>query len=227
MRRRRRQHFDGIIDQAFVSTESITKDQLTALACISQPSTFTVNPPASGPVPFDTTFHFDVSVSNNDVGFCTPNSYFLFFNSFDPTISTQVDPPGFFQSVPPSTSVTFGTEVTANDEADVGIHPIDFTIQDFGGSQFEILQGALSFQVAQPTGCFVSTSRELMILDVSVVDDPVRSPPATSVGAVDAGAIDEPDGGMVGQGPIPVPPKTSGSAGTGIADSRSRFGPGE
>jgi hypothetical protein len=215
------QHFDGVIDEVFVSTESITKDQLTALACISRPSTFTVNPPASGPVPFDTAFHFDISVSNNDVGFCAPNSYFLFFESSDPTISTQVDPPGFFQSVPSSTSVTFGTEVTATDEADVGVHPVDFVIQDFGGSQFEFLQGALSFQVAQPTGCFVSPSRELMILDVSVVDDPVRAPPATSVGTADAGAIDEPDSGMAGQGPIPVPPGTSGSAGVGagIADS--------
>ena len=45
------QHFDGIIDEVFVTMQPISKDALTALACISHPSTLAVNPPTSGPGP--------------------------------------------------------------------------------------------------------------------------------------------------------------------------------
>src|SRR4030095_5289863 len=41
--------------------------------------------------------------------------------------------------------------------------------------KFEFLQGQLTYEVAEPTGCFVRAKRELMITDLSVVDDPVRT----------------------------------------------------
>jgi hypothetical protein len=202
------QHFDGIIDEVFVSTENITKDQLTALSCIQHPSTLAITPPVSPPVPFDTAFHYDIAVSNNDVGFCAPSSYNLFFEGFDPNISTVVDPPGNFQSnVPPGTTVTFGVDVTASENASIGVQSIPFIVENFGPA-FEALFGSLSFDVAQPTGCFVFTSRELMITDVSVVDDPVRAGSTTGPGAdggtggglVDAGVV-----GVDAVGPVPPP----------------------
>ena len=38
------QFLHGVIDEVFVSTEEISKDVLTALSCVSRPSTFTVSP---------------------------------------------------------------------------------------------------------------------------------------------------------------------------------------
>src|SRR5262249_50052233 len=73
------QHFSGIIDEVFLSTANVSKDQLTALACITEPSTFSVTPLAGGPVPFDTPVHYDVLATNNDLGFCQPKSYDFFF----------------------------------------------------------------------------------------------------------------------------------------------------
>ncbi len=212
------QFFDGIIDEVFVSTQNISKDQLTALSCISQPSTLAVSPTDSGPVPFDTSFHYNVSVTDNDVGFCQPAQYDMFFESFDPTLNTVIEPPGFFPSVPPETTVTFGVDVTATDEANPGPVSIPFAIQNF--SSFEFISGALSFDVAQPTGCFGFTSRELMITDVSVVDDPVRAGGNNGGGGggSDAGIpiLDSGVGSVDASVGPPPPPKGLSPAATGV-----------
>jgi concanavalin A-like lectin/glucanase superfamily protein len=219
------QFLDGIVDEVFVSTQVISSDTLTALACISRPTTLAVNPPTSGPVPFDTTFHYDVSVNDNNIGFCPGTSYDLFVNSSDPGITTNVDQPSFVQGVQPGSSVTFGIEVSGSDFAEVGVHQIPFEVEGFnssGFSNFEFLTGQLSFELAQPTGCFVSTSRELMILDTSVVDDPVRTfGVAAGGGFADGGPVGE--GGVVefdasvgvasgGGDPVPAPAVSAGNS---------------
>lgn len=207
------QFFDGIIDNVFVSTEDITKDQLTALSCISAPTTLAVTPADSGPVPFDTAFHYNIAVTDNDIGFCQPSQYNMFFDSFDPTLNTVVDPPGFFPSVNPGQTVTFGADVTATEEANPGPHSISFQVDNFGPT-FEFIPGTLSFDVAEPTGCFVFITRELMITDVSVVDDPVRTAGIAGSGS-DAGA----DSGVAVFGdasvsPQPIPPLADGALAT-------------
>jgi hypothetical protein len=179
------QHFDGIIDEVFLSTQAITKDELTALACISKPSTFTVNPAKGGPVQFDTTVHYDVAVTNNDTGFCQPAQYDIFFNffrgfdggGFDPTIQAVFDPPSFAPNVQPGATVTFGAEVTPTIDTIPGEHRIPFDIDRFSkfGPGFQQLFGDLTLEVAAPTGCVVFTRRELMITSTSVVDDPIRT----------------------------------------------------
>jgi hypothetical protein len=63
----------------------------------------------------------------------------------------------------------------------------------------------LDYDVAQPTGCFVTTRRELMITSTSVVDDPVRtfgnSQPGFFFGVTDGGL-----GGIDGGVGVPVLP---------------------
>jgi hypothetical protein len=179
------QHFDGIIDEVFVSTEAISKDTLTALACVPRPSTFTVNPATSGPVPFDTTVHYDITVSNNDVGFCPAKEYELFFSNgvFSGDGGTSgagitVSPSFFFSSISPGATMTFGTDVTGSDSADPGVHQVPFVIDAFENTppfSFEQLSGQLTYELTVPTGCFVFSRRELMITNTSVVDDPVRT----------------------------------------------------
>jgi hypothetical protein len=167
------QFFKGILDEVFVSTQDISKDVITALACIARPSTFTVSPASSGLTPVDTNVHYDVAVSDNDVGFCQLRNYQFSVSSSDPGISANVDFTGFFQSASPGQTVTFGVEVSGTEDADPGVHQISFQIFDFSQS-FDQLFGQLTFDLEPPSGCFVFKKRELMITDTSVVDDPVR-----------------------------------------------------
>src|SRR6187431_207917 len=166
------QFFNGTIDEVFLTTQTITADVLTSQACIARPSTLTVNPATSGPVPPDTTVAYDVSVTNNDVGSCQAKPYQMFFTQFEPGFSTDVQPN--FQFLSAGSTGTFGAHVTGSDAAEPGVHSIPFIVDAFGSS-FEQLNGQVTYELTAPTGCFVRTRRELMITDISVVDDPVRA----------------------------------------------------
>jgi hypothetical protein len=223
------QHFDGIIDEVFVSTEAISKNTLTALACIQHGSTLAVSPATSGPVPFNTTVHYDLSIADNDVGFCDPRNYNLFFQGTDPGISASFDPPGPFATAQPGTTANIGVEVTGSDLADPGIHQVPFVVQDFEQQptfSFETLFGQLTYELAVPTGCFVFTKRELMITSTSVVDDPVRTfgnttPGSGGGGGFDAGVPPPPlDGGAP---PPPPPPPAPTDAGTNPTEGAWSF----
>jgi hypothetical protein len=169
------QYLNGIIDEVFVSTQAITKDQLAALSCISRPTTMSVNPLTSPPTPFDTSTHFDVAVTDNDIGGCGEKDYNMFFNFFDPTLNINFQ--DSFQPAFPGQTVTFSLDITPTEDADPGLHQLPFVVDAFtnfnGG--FEQLNGQMNLDVQAPTGCFVFTKRELMITNTSVVDDPVRT----------------------------------------------------
>jgi hypothetical protein len=174
-----KQFFDGIIDEVFVSTQAISASTLTDLACISQPSTLAVSPATSGPVPFDTTVHYDVVATDNDIGFCGPRDYQMFFGNVDSGITTSFDSGQFLTGIQPGQVADFGVDVTGSDSADPGVHELPFTVFDFTQSgnnfNFEQLTGQLTYELTVPSGCFVFTSRELMIKSTSVVDDPTRT----------------------------------------------------
>ncbi len=195
------QHFDGIIDEVFLTMQPISKDALTALACISRPTTVAVSPLTSGPVPFDTTVHYNIAVADNDVGFCPQSSYEVFNSgALDPGFTASFSP--FFANAAPGTTVPFGADVTGSDDADPGVHQIPFTVFRFGQT-FEQVAGQLTYELATPTGCFVTSRRELMITDPSVVDDPVRT----------FGVFDPPFGGF--DGGVQVDDASSGSGSSG------------
>ena len=64
--------------------------------------------------------------------------------------------------------------VTAGETPAPGVYPIPFFVQDF--SNFgNFLQGQVTFDLVPPTGCFVFITRELMLTDLSVVEDPIRT----------------------------------------------------
>jgi hypothetical protein len=201
------QHLDGIVDEVFVSTQDISKDTLTALSCIHRPSALAINPLTSGPVPFGTTVHYDISVTDNDVGACQPAFYEAFFEQFDPTIETSLNP-SFGQALPGQT-ITFGADVTGTEDADPGVHLLSFAVENFGAS-FEFLIGELTYEMEAPQGCFVSTRRELMITSTAVVDDPVRTAGVFDPGF---GGFPNDDGGVRGAGGFAT--GTGGSTGFG------------
>jgi hypothetical protein len=263
------QHFSGVIDEVWLSTNQVSKEEVMALSCIRRPSNFAVTPAHGGPVPFDTAVNYQISVTNNDIGRCGPSPYQLFFNVFGVTEAQAFAPaaddggtttgsggaaggsttggsagsfgtgsttttggpvgaggsigtggpvgagggpvgaggssvrdsgragsfgeggtppppppnanagirviPNFaFLQVEPGTTGIFSTNVTATEEAEPGIHRLPFQLVSFG-QRFEFFNGELIFELAEPTGCFVRTRRELMITSTSVVDDPVRT----------------------------------------------------
>ena len=166
------QRFRGRIDEVWLSTQPVDPSQLAGLSCINHDPTLTVSPLTSGPVQPDTTVTYDVTLTNNDVGGCLPAGYFL-SASTPPGFNVGVDP-GFFPEVAPGESVTFPIAVTGTADAESGVHTIPFDIFDINDFIAPI-SGQVTYELAEPTGCFVRTSRELMVRDVSVVDDPIRT----------------------------------------------------
>jgi hypothetical protein len=212
------QHFDGIIDEVFLTMQPISKDALTALACISRPTTVAVNPLTSGPVPFDTTVHYDITVNDNDVGFCPSTSYEAFNSGvLDPGITANFSP-FFVSDVLPGGTAAFGADVTGSDDADPGVHTIPFTVFRFGQT-FEQVAGQLTYDLSAPTGCFVSTRHELMITDLSVVDDPVRTFGVIDPGFGDGGVVFSDAGSASGGGSASS--SSSGSSGGTFGGSSS------
>jgi Concanavalin A-like lectin/glucanases superfamily len=228
------QFFNGIIDEVFLTTDVISSSTLTNLACISRPSTFSVSPATSGPVPAETNVHYDIAVTNNDVGACSAKGYDLFLGRPDSGISANVDVPQFQQALP-GALVHFGVEVTGSDSADPGVHAVPFFIDAFGGSNnnFEQLTGQLTYELSAPTGCFVTTRKELMITNPSVVDDPIRTAGSVdpsggfggaggSAGAGDIGEAGAPgDFGVVG-GALKAVPSVGGSSGGATAPAAAQ-----
>lgn len=171
--------FGGSIDDVFLSNQPMSASDIAQLACFRKPSTFSVNPASAGPVQPNTLVTYNIAVQNHDVGACQPNDYFLNVNFFNPGISAIANP-SFIPQVAPGKTATFPLQVSGTEEADPGVYTIPFDVINF--SSFEFLSGSVNFELAAPTGCFVRTSRELMVRDLSVVEDPVRT---TSFGAPD------------------------------------------
>jgi hypothetical protein len=206
------QHFDGIIDDVFLSSAPISKDQLTVLSCIQRPATLAVTPASSGPVAAGTSVNYQIAVSNNDAGFCPPSNVQASFN-FDPQFNINANIKG--QQVRPGETFTFATTVTSSEDVDPGVHDLPFLVGRFstqGPFRSEVLRGQLTYEVATPTGCFVVPSRELMIKHLSVVDDPVRTSGNGTLGGgggSGGSAGDGGSGGSAGNGGLP-PPRDAG-----------------
>lgn len=166
----RQQHFDGAIDNVWISSNPVSEFDIAGLACLRRDPLVEVSPTTSGPVAPDTTVPYEVRVTNRDVGACGAADLALF---------TQT-PPGF-EVVPsadsrflePGETTSFEVAVTGTADAEPGVHEIPFELFDF--SQFRIVPGSLVYELTEPQGCFVRTAQELLIRDVSVVDDPVRT----------------------------------------------------
>ncbi|MGH7434907.1 MAG: LamG domain-containing protein, partial [Polyangiaceae bacterium] len=180
------QHFNGVIDEVFVSTETMSTSDLAALSCIHRPSTAAVTPAVGGPVPFDTPVSYSIAVTDNDIGACQPTNYEVFPQSNEVGITTNFD--SNFATAQPGSTVTFGASVSGSEDADPGTHVIPLEIFSFGNT-FESIFTQLTFQLSAPTGCFVTTKKELMITDTSVVDDPVRAPNTGGSGTGGEGGV--------------------------------------
>ncbi|HMI88822.1 MAG TPA: LamG domain-containing protein [Polyangiaceae bacterium] len=186
------QHFDGVIDEVWLSTNVVSKEEITGLSCILRPTTVAITPAHGGPVSFDTPVNYQVNVKNNDVGSCGTSQYQVFLDLFaggpppgsdggvpreggapvsNAGLQAFVNPQ--FMTLDPGASGIFSADVSASEDTETGVHQLPFSVIKFGRN-FEFFRADALFEL-EPTGCFVRTRRELMITNPSVVDDPVRT----------------------------------------------------
>jgi hypothetical protein len=162
--------FDGLIDELWLSNGPVSVSDIQSLSCLQRPTTFTLAPASSGPVAPETSVAYALTLKNNDVGACPAGTYFVspdFQDNFNISINNN------FVEIAPGEELTFSINVTSTSEAEAGAHEIPLTVFELNASEF--LPAALTYEIVEPTGCFVRTSRELLVRHLSVVDDPVRT----------------------------------------------------
>ena len=171
--------FAGTIDNMRFATRALTADEVLALTCIPHaPSiAFTPTTPASTPPGVPTAL--DISITNNNVAAC--GALTLQVTTFPFTSGTALDPPAFFptnsEPIAPGATGHFPITITPDAEIEPGTNLAFQVLLTEPTSNF-VTVDIFSFDVAEPTGpvgCRVSTVRELMIKNLSVVDDPVRT----------------------------------------------------
>ncbi|MEO7731587.1 MAG: hypothetical protein ABIY55_11485, partial [Kofleriaceae bacterium] len=178
---------DGPPDEP-TSSAAGALDGLTA-PCAWAP-TVTVTPAIIPTTPPGVPVVLDVAVTNPNPTSCATLSFEL--QIFDTGLLFDPRPPTFTPGPPgPRTSGPivdlaggatghFKVTATAPASADAGdVFPVALAISDpsitFPNPPSQVAAPAMSFTVAGVPGCQVSTSHELMITNVSVVDDPVRT----------------------------------------------------
>ncbi|WP_437605627.1 LamG domain-containing protein [Sorangium sp. So ce834] len=170
----KQQRFTGLIDEVWLSASRTTGSEIAQLSCLRRPGTITVTPASSGPVAPNTPVAYQVAVANNDVGACVPGDYALQIFSPSPGINVSAGTT-FVPGVPPGSTANFAVTVSGTEDADPGVHEIPFDVLNFSSPEFLVGSGALDFELAAPTGCFVRTSREIFVKNLSVVEDPIRT----------------------------------------------------
>ena len=163
-------HFDGVLDEVFLSTQFEAPDSLSALACIRRPFTFSVQSPSRGAVPPGTTLHYDFTIVDRDSGFC-PTAFYDLEPNTDPSLSVG----SLGQIVNAGTTFTLGMDITGAADADPGPHNLTVRVDKTSIGISEKQPTQVLYDVAPPAACFVSRRAELMITTTSVVDDAIRT----------------------------------------------------
>lgn len=165
------QQLVGTLDEVMLFTRPLPEFELQELSCIRSPAAISVTPADPAAVDPEVTVAYDIAITNNNRGGCRNGDFFLFFQEQPAGLS--VVGPNQPLTVEPGTTGHLAASVTGSTEAEPGSHQLPFVVFDFNGG--EQLAGALSFTLNAPTGCFVRTSRELLMRDLSVVEDPLRT----------------------------------------------------
>ncbi|MEO7733710.1 MAG: LamG domain-containing protein, partial [Kofleriaceae bacterium] len=171
--------FAGAIDSTLFATRALSSDEVLALTCVPQLPTISFSPsnPAATPAGVPTTL--DMSITNRNAAACGPLTVQV--QTFPSGSGLTTDPPPFVQTnsapVAPGTTGHFTLTATPDEDVDPGtVLSFQVLVTEPTSNLFEF--DAFSVEVAEPTGppgCTVNTGRELMIKQLSVVDDPVRT----------------------------------------------------
>ncbi len=163
----------GVMDDAWFNTMAAPDATIMQLTCLPADPTIKVSPAVSPAVSAGTSVSFQLTMTNNNSASCPPASFASFVNA-PQEFSVN---PGFAQTAPiasgASDSLSF--DVASSDITDAGSYALLFQVFSFDNAFKNLLQATAQYVVAEPTGCHVSSNRELTIRDLSVVDDPLRT----------------------------------------------------
>jgi hypothetical protein len=171
----KKRRIDGIIDNVVFDIFPATPAQIATLTCLPQPSLMSVTPVDPEAVPPGTPVSYEVQITNNSCA--------------DASFNFNASPVGFNRDI--IVSPSFGNAfVAAGTTAQLPFAAsASLDIEQFGTSQitvnaqlfssgFEVFNQAVNFSVVDTsTPCTIRPRRELVIRDVSVVDDPERTGP--------------------------------------------------
>jgi hypothetical protein len=167
--------YNGAIDSALFATHALTADEVQALTCFPQFPTLVVTPQSPSAAPGETA-RVDFAITNHNPAACAPLVFTLNTEFSDSRLT--LDPPPFrsvkSDPIPSGATGHMTVSATPNDSVDPGtslFFDLEITEPVTGFFSFPFLQ----LQVVEPTGCHVSTPRELMIKSTTVVDDSIRT----------------------------------------------------
>ncbi|MBC7978641.1 MAG: LamG domain-containing protein [Myxococcales bacterium] len=172
--------FDGVIDEPLFATHALTAAEVSALLhdCHDLPPAVVVDPfffIESAPAGSVSQIHIDVFNNDEDLA-CGPLVFRL--ETSNPGTGLTVDPAPFTTVIGEPVEAQGGGHFTINviPDADLPVFTdffVNFTISE-PSQNFFVSKSVQVFTTA-PTECHVSNKRELMITDLSVVDDPIRT----------------------------------------------------
>jgi hypothetical protein len=140
-------------------------------ACVPGPQTLEVNPAFGSAAP-GAVLSYGVRVRNGDGGHCAPRGYAL--GAAPPPGFSIASEPSAVTEAGPGQEASFSLGVASSAEAGAQVAAIPFAVTDVRGG-LEPLRGQVTYEVATVAGCQVRAEREILIRDVSVVDDPQRT----------------------------------------------------
>lgn len=171
------QAFKGLMDDVWLSSAVVAAEDIAALSCIRAAPAIGASPSASGPRLAGTRFTYDVSLTNRDLGACSARLAGASALTQQPGITTVTFPQSL--TLEPGESGQLGVHFSHSTDAEPGTTQfiINGSFVAFDGSfpVFDSVQTTVEYTVAAPTGCFVRTGRELLMRDLDVVEDPLRT----------------------------------------------------
>jgi hypothetical protein len=161
---------------------SITPASTSPSECVRRDPRIEVSARPDEAVPAGTSVTYTLSIHNQNEASCEPEA-FLSSATTPPGEGIRAEPDS--QTSPPTAAgerATIAIVVTSGAEQEAGAYPLGFFVRSQArveqvGAPAAVLaaQAAAEYVVAEPDGCHVSPSRELLIRHPSVVDDPVRT----------------------------------------------------
>lgn len=189
--------FQGAIDSAWFNVLAAPADTIVHLTCVHSAPEISVSPLMSDAVAAGTEVTYTLNVHNTQGAECEPAEVFASVSL--PSADFNVDQPiRPVVTLAPGTSFDIPFIVSSGTEAEPGTYTVRFFVSQQGVSPSTpgsatppitvtpltvppppVAPGRVStsaqYVVAEPVGCHVDSGRELIIRDLSVVEDPVRT----------------------------------------------------
>jgi hypothetical protein len=165
--------FQGAVDKLFFDVHAAPASAIQAQLCLHKPATLKATPAMSQAVPPGTPVTFDFAITNNNSPECPAEDMALQSNTFLPDFT--VDPGFQFVNLASKQTAHVPVAITSSEDVESGSFPFAFSVFNFNRFDPSGPPTVNVTYVAQVSGCQVSTARELMVRDVSVVDDPIRT----------------------------------------------------